>query len=142
MKNEIMDALNNIQPKDQIILIWIVAIFAVILLLWYSMAKRDSKVRDKEIAPIDPLTDVDEESEDMAKLKNEYLELENKYKDLVSEFNEYIDLNKKVEPTPIPTSIGVICSDCGWKGKSSEVLTSYGHSLCPYCRKEFKELMI
>lgn len=35
----------------------------------------------------------------------------------------------------------VICPRCNWKGSLDETVSTYGHTICPYCHEEFKEIV-
>ena len=143
MSNKIIDFISGLEPIQIIIAIIIVS--TIILILLGSMAKGDEERRRTELEHISDDSIVkDKESssnDEYIALKEKYDELQAQYRNVVEEFDEYVKLDNK-EHEPVRKEVGIICADCGWKGGVSETLHSYGHTLCPYCRKEFKELMI
>ena len=143
MSNEISGFLSALEPIHWALCISIV--FVLILIVLFSMGKNDEERRTSELKDISDESIVEKDEsptiDEYNELKDKYDELQAQYRNVVEEFDEYVRLDGK-RPEPVRKEVGIICADCGWKGGASETLHSYGHTLCPYCRKEFKELMI
>lgn len=61
-------------------------------------------------------------------------------------FADVYDMKDAVVPENMPKSPQNIdtllsCPGCNWHGTLRETVTSYGHTLCPYCRREFREVL-
>ena len=128
--DEIREFIRNIDPMVMVGLIIVACAIFLLMLAW--MGKNDDNRRNEELAHLCEVEDepVDEDG-------NKADELESRYRNLLEEFNTYRQENTQ---QPSNKAMAVICMDCGWKGTIDETLFSYGHTCCPYCRKEFKEL--
>lgn len=70
-------------------------------------------------------------------------EAPNTFKELKENtFTEAYDLDRSKYRMPDDTTLNmVICPKCNWKGQLGETIKTYGHTICPYCHEEFKELV-
>lgn len=61
-------------------------------------------------------------------------------------FADVYNMKDAVVPDNVPScpqnmDTQLSCPECNWHGTLRETITSYGHTLCPYCRREFKEVL-
>lgn len=121
-----------------VLCIWVLAL-ACVMFAW-SAAKNRKRVEEAERKK-----EIDPEEKALLDWVN-YRVLDGFYNPVKKEpVNENIFADVyKMDNATVPkhgTLQMVICPRCNWKGGLDETVNTYGHTICPYCHEEFKEIV-
>ena len=128
---------------ERILAIWMLTGSLCVLATWGIIGYRNMMALRAKDAQIRALEDELNKRETLTAIRDRITE----ERELpVNIFADTYHMRSARMPEDVPSSpqniggVMIECPECNWHGQLRETLKSYGHTLCPYCRKEFREV--
>lgn len=166
--NEILNAIANAEPGEilMVFVIWTVML-VVFMAIYGAISRNDLRFRIKDLEyenrqlskrsqeATQELYNAVSSSPEYKKVplaeggvvKEPYIppKVHNEPECVVPKENIFADtygLSKDRFEMPKASAVAmIICPKCSWKGRVDETISTYGHTICPYCHEEFREFV-
>lgn len=139
--NELYDWILSL-GGEKILAIWMLTASACMLATWAIMDYRNQRALRARDIQISALEDELKKRDTLTAIRDKIVE---ERKLPVNIFADTYHMKGARMPEDVPSSpqnieTHITCPECNWHGTLRETIKSYGHTICPYCRKEFREI--
>ena len=140
---DILTMIDNAKPED-IILVFVIWTLVLLLIPMITVIKHDNlkaeiehlEYRNKRLNEMcEEYISIVEKRSVPKPLADAPVKKENIFADVYGLSKDRFEMPKESAVAMI------ICPKCSWKGRVDETISTYGHTICPYCHEEFREFV-